>query len=575
MNIALDKIAFSRYGAYLSLAQDEVDGNLLLKSLRGKSKSHPNILSFAVFENGKALSYKVRADFFVVTLVLDDKREIGIAYDGQERLLVKGDNMQGITLVLDTMPVYNFEYNYLLGKPDNCYAVVNSYKNLCKNLVYAARDGGAIALHQKLSVDTSGSAKKAASVAEIHATPNDLGEICVVIEDIATHMAVPQTRVFDFVEAVQKTKDDFAKFCGKQEFAKGYKQSAVLAQYILWSGFVRAEGNLKRDALYASNRDFLGVWSWDHCFNALGVAVMDTKLAYDQLALLYDHQDKMGQIPGSVSDSTIRWNFTKPPIQALFYGLLWDKLGLSKAQKKQVYAQIKTQIEFYLTYKDCDGDGLCEYHHGNDSGQDNSTVFEAYELVDAPDLNAYLLLAIRFLQDLAGKLKRKKEVARWQQCGDDLTKKFLEHFLQDGLPYAYKTLTKTKIESEALLPYVCLLLGDILPQEARTKMVQKLRDDFLTGYGIATECTKSPLYADDAYWRGPIWAPTTFLMVTALKKCGESKLAKEVVERFCKMVDKEGFAENFDALRGVGLRDKSFSWTAAVFLHFVANEALV
>jgi hypothetical protein len=32
-----------------------------------------------------------------------------------------------------------------------------------------------------------------------------------------------------------------------------------------------------------------------------------------------------------------------------------------------------------------------------------------------------------------------------------------------------------------------------------------------------------------------------------------------------------GFAENFNAKTGVGLRDKSFSWTASAFLYF-ANE---
>lgn len=48
------------------------------------------------------------------------------------------------------------------------------------------------------------------------------------------------------------------------------------------------------------------------------------------MAVLYDYQDEYGQIPGSLSDSTIRWNFTKPPIQGLFFSKMMKKLTLLK-----------------------------------------------------------------------------------------------------------------------------------------------------------------------------------------------------------------------------------------------------
>ena len=60
-------------------------------------------------------------------------------------------------------------------------------------------------------------------------------------------------------------------------------------------------------------------------------------------------------------------------------------------------------------------------------------------------------------------------------------------------------------------------------------------------------------------------------MYEALKDAGETTLAKEIASKFCQTVKTYGFAENFDAKTGVGLRDKSFSWTASAFLYF-ANE---
>ncbi len=89
---------------------------------------------------------------------------------------------------------------------------------------------------------------------------------------------------------------------------------------------------------------------------------------------------------------------------------------------------------------------------------------------------------------------------------------------------------------------------------------------YLTAHGFATESPGSPCYRDDGYWRGPIWAPSTMLMIDGLEKCGETALAREAARRFVTMTAASGFAENFDARTGKGLRDLSYTWTASVAL---------
>jgi hypothetical protein len=37
--------------------------------------------------------------------------------------------------------------------------------------------------------------------------------------------------------------------------------------------------------------------------------------------------------------------------------------------------------------------------------------------------------------------------------------------------------------------------------------------------------------------------------------------------------ERSGFAENFDALTGNGLRDRAYTWTAAAYLVLAADEA--
>ena len=96
---------------------------------------------------------------------------------------------------------------------------------------------------------------------------------------------------------------------------------------------------------------------------------------------------------------------------------------------------------------------------------------------------------------------------------------------------------------------------------------------YLTRWGLATESINSPLYRDDGYWLGPIWAPTTLIIADGFKKAGQEELAKEIARKFCDLCVKSGFAENFNAKTGEPLRDSAYTWTASVFL-ILAHEYL-
>ena len=88
----------------------------------------------------------------------------------------------------------------------------------------------------------------------------------------------------------------------------------------------------------------------------------------------------------------------------------------------------------------------------------------------------------------------------------------------------------------------------------------------LTDHGPATERRDSPEYAADGYWRGPIRAPSTLLIEDGLRRAGHVELADEISRRFRTLCETSGFAENFDADTGAGLRDRAYTWTASVYL---------
>ncbi|PPA69384.1 amylo-alpha-1,6-glucosidase [Jeotgalibacillus proteolyticus] len=563
----------SHYGSYMALTYQNSETphkkGVYLNSVRGKSKQHQNALKLIPTVNETPVDYTHQADGFTISLIFDEGK-VDICFEDSERIFVKGRGKE-VGLTLDTQPVFNFEYNYLLGNKDEEFCIVNSYKNLTKYMIFAPN--GTVSLQQNVTMDTTGSMNKADNRSSIEVTSKDSEEFLCVIEDVPTHGGLPQKRVYSFEAALEKSTKHFEDFLSKQpSVPPGYEQTLRDAAYLNWSCIVNEQGLLKRKALYMSNANFPGVWSWDNAFNGLALAGVDDQLAWDQIQLLFDHQDELGQIPGSISDSTIRWNFSKPPVQGLFVLKMMEKMTLSTEQLETIFSQIKRHVQFYLSYKDYNGDGICEYHHGNDSGQDNSTVFRDANIIDSPDLTAFLIKSMDMLSIVAGKLNRKQEQEHWNGEAARYTEKFCEYFLIDDLPVARFTKDQQVIESQSILPLVSIILGNRLPEKAKRKMIDVLKSDrYLTKWGIASEALDSSFYEEDAYWRGPIWAPTTLLFAEAFEECGEQELADEVAQKFLDLCKKSGFAENFHAETGEGLRDLAHTWTSSVFIHFAGK----
>jgi glycogen debranching enzyme len=179
------------------------------------------------------------------------------------------------------------------------------------------------------------------------------------------------------------------------------------------------------------------------------------------------------------------------------------------------------------------------------------------------------------LSDIAGQLDHTTDAEQWRRRADELLEKLLAAFWREDHFVARHARSHEEIPADSLIVYLPLLLGKRLPAGVIRHLVAGLKepDQFLTDHGLATERLRSPYYQADGYWRGPIWAPSTMLLVDGLNAVGEVAFAQELSRRFCAMVDRSGMAENFDALTGEGLRDRAYSWTSSVFL-VLANTYL-
>lgn len=355
-----------------------------------------------------------------------------------------------------------------------------------------------------------------------------------------------------------------------------YSHARRMAAYINWSSVVDPVGNLLRPAMYMSKNWMTNVWSWDHCFNAMALTYHKQMMAWDQLMLMFDMQDETGALPDSYNDRFSQWNFCKPPVHGWTLQWMMKRTGFIRLdQMRQIYGPLCRWTEWWLHYRDEDHDGIPEYHHGNDSGWDNATPFQIGVPLESPDLCTFLILQMETLAYLAEILNNAEEAESWQKRCDNLLEKMLAHFWQGDHFVAMRSGDHALADTESLLLYIPLLLGRRLPVGVRRELIDGLLRPgrFLTEYGLATESPQSPAYQPDGYWRGPIWAPATLILVEGLAACGELEIARDIARRFCEMAARNGFAENFNALTGEGLRDGAYTWTSSVFL-ILAHEYL-
>ncbi|MGI8334390.1 amylo-alpha-1,6-glucosidase [Actinomadura scrupuli] len=383
------------------------------------------------------------------------------------------------------------------------------------------------------------------------------------------------TPTVTFDQIVVSSTRDFTAFADAiAPWRDSTTPAAELAAYVLWSATVGPAGLVGRPTVLMSKHWMDKVWSWDHCFNAMALAAGAPELALDQFHVVFDHQDDGGALPDSVTHSEVLYNFVKPPIHGWAFGRLRRTLPrtLERSEIEQAYERLTAWTRFWLSARRGPGNPLPHYQHGNDSGWDNATAFDPERLVETADLSAFLVLQLRELSRLATELGEETEAGHWTATADRLHSDLFDRLWRDGRFHTRGVASAAEWRTEGLLDLMPIVLGAELPPRVATALAERITTH-LTEHGLATEHPGSPHYRSDGYWRGPIWAPSTILIEDGLRRAGQTELADDISERFRSLCERSGFAENFDALTGAGLRDRAYTWTASAYLLLAAEHA--
>ena len=377
-----------------------------------------------------------------------------------------------------------------------------------------------------------------------------------------------------FQECIDSSADAFQNWLLQMpELPEEYNTSWQLAGYTLWSNLIAKGGNFRREGILMSKTRLTFIWAWDHCFTAMACSYHMPLRAWDQLMVIFDHQMENGQLPDPISSDHLHTTYVKPPIHGWTVKKLIGKNVLTDDQLQELYVILEKWTNYWFNDRDSNNNGLPEYHHGNDC-MDNGTEFDingkAYQFSrwESANLYAYLVIQMDVLHDLAVKFKKPDEAKIWKERSDKLLERMIsrtwngEKFVTINI--GHNTINE---KSQSLMAYMPIILGKKLPVEIREKLIHDIKfEGYLTDYGLASENPKSPLFEEDGYWRGAIWAPQTMIIVDGLNECGEHQLAKEISQKYIDICVNSGFRETHSAINGKGQRDVSFAWTAGVFL---------
>lgn len=379
-----------------------------------------------------------------------------------------------------------------------------------------------------------------------------------------------------FDQAAQRVEQDFARWRDACPPApKRYAGARELAAYISWSSVVPASGNFFAPAMLMSKNWMTNTWNWDNYFNAWASTYRDPDFAWDQFLLHIRHQHETGALGDAINQQKIGWSYTKPPV----HGWMLERMmhisdRIDDHRLAEVYPPLVRWTEWWCRYRDDDGDGICQYHHGNDSGWDDATAFDVGSPNEAPDLNALLVIQMDVLGQIADRLAKPEEAEAWRGRSTRLLKALIDHSWRDGQFVSMVSGThEYRSPGDSLLNFIPLVLGRRLPDAILDQMVEGLTRPgrFLTEWGLATEAVDSPEFLNTGYWRGAIWPPPMMMIIDGLRNAGRTELAEDLAERFCRLVDTHGFGENHDPLSGVAHYDPAYTWSTSVFQILAAD----
>jgi len=301
------------------------------------------------------------------------------------------------------------------------------------------------------------------------------------------------------------------------------------------------------------------VWGWGHggqvfheSITMLAYAYLDPESAMNSQRVYAERQYENGYInyrTGSYLDEIIEHDNQLTSSAPWYSWLNWEIYQITQDREflQEMYTSSKRFYNFYISSRDSDQDGLCEWggHAVLESVRD--ALVAVWDQVGWPsnfegvDLNSMLVMEAKALENMALELGLNAEAEQWRQDHQQRTK-LINQYCWDPENGFYYNVDKedndftfkeaNDLKRDEIIGFLPLWAG-IANQAQAQRLVDHLTDTakFWRKYGIPSLAADDPYYNDKGYWNGPVWIQWNYLIERGLIDYGYHKEANELVEK--------------------------------------------
>ncbi|MGA3289555.1 MAG: trehalase family glycosidase [Candidatus Bathyarchaeia archaeon] len=385
-------------------------------------------------------------------------------------------------------------------------------------------------------------------------------------------------------------------------------EKALLNNLKVYNGF---------DIIVPQTSSFDMPYCWDTYFSTLGALTFNTNLTKSNINGEFSTQETSGvyngmipNAPSSASDQNLR---SQPPLLAdavlQYYQATGDLASLASW-----YPKLQAYFQWYNTYSDIKGnnlyapltgrttpgDGYTAFYAVASSGMDNAPVYDlagtnvtqigSFYYLPMNDLllSSSMALFAKDMGFIATALGYTSNAISYDNSYIAISNAINTHLWNatEGR-YNSQLWTGQQIQVNSIQTFMPMIAGVASSAQAADLVanLENLAEYNLT-YGIPTVAANDPNYlstepsyffSSAPYWRGGIWAPTTYLVCKGLANYGYTSLVNAITTKWVNLVSNEPaypFAEYHLANGSHGSSDLSNqSWTSATTMLLLNGES--
>ncbi len=537
---------FSRTGAYLAIKVNNSAygcGELYLSSNRGMRMHNPqkgtNLFRIYPTFEGKRVPFAVQFVSAAELAVHTRYGDVRFTFADCSKLMAEGDKGMGLYWTRQCDP-----YELIRARKDG------AWESACGPLLFKGLEGSSFTFK-----DTWNWYNLNCGKVEGYTVPGDNGCFSMVCEEFS-YSAKVRDSYPTFAEAKESMFVAWEEFLEKiPHYVEPYEQKREEAAYIIWTHLISPTLTTTTWMMLM----FPGVISscWQHIQNA--VALQDNpELSISLLLTPLQRQSEDGQVADMYDEAYLSTGSYKPNVFGFAIKNIMSHHNIlekwSEESINELYEKAGKWADWFMEYRDDDGDGLPGFEGGNENGYDEVTAYFDTISLATPDLCAHEVLNFEAQGDLAKLLGKNEEAEKWYAKSKALLDNMIQNMWDGEHFVALKQYSHEKVFSGSNMHYIPLVLGNRLPAEIVDKMTADLlvEGKLLSPYGLASENMDSDVFEFTGVKMGcgAINPPSELYILAGMWQAGKKEEAKMIIDRYLGRLMSGGFSHFVNPVSG-------------------------